>query len=106
MVDEGVAEALHHGIGEVHQLVMGKVQGRHELIVHHTMHEAAYDGVLAGIAYDVDAGEECHRRQHRMGTIEQRHLALMVRRLTGDEQHIQSGSVGGELGLNTTQLSS
>jgi hypothetical protein len=57
----------------------------------------ANDLMVAGITNDVDTAEESDRREYGMRAVEQGDLTLVVRLLTGYEQHMKARLVGREL---------
>ena len=64
----------------------------------------AHHLVVAGIAHDVDAAEISYRRKHRMRTIQQRHLTLVVWLLTWGNQHVQTSLLSRELSLEVIDV--
>jgi len=98
VVDERVVEALQHVAGELLELVHREVERLHELLELHLVDVLRDDLVVAGIAHNVDAAEEGNGREHGVRAVEQGDLTLVVGLLRGNEQHVESGFVGGELG--------
>lgn len=47
MLDERIPEAVHDVIREGLDLILRKVKGLHQFIIHHFMHEFSHDFVLA-----------------------------------------------------------
>ena len=55
--------------------------------------------MVASIANDVYATQISYRTQHRVRTVQQGHLALVIRFLALGDQHVQTGLVSRELSL-------
>ena len=100
MLHERVAEALHDVIGKLHQFLFREVQGGQELVVHHLLHELANLRIFAALLHGVQAAQVANGAQHGMRAVQEGHLSLVVRSLGRDEEHVQAGFVGGELGGN------
>ena len=96
MVDERVVEAVEHIVGKLHELLFREVESLQQLVEHHTMDIASYNGVLASVAYDIDTREICHGRQYGVRAVEQRHLTLVIGLFRRYEQYVQTGFVGRE----------
>ena len=54
--------------------------------------------VVAGIAHDVYAAEECNGREHGVRTVEKSNLTLVVGSLGVGDEHLKTGLLGGKLG--------
>ena len=98
MLHERVAEAFHDIVAEFLQFRFRKVQRRKQFVEHHLLDEGAHDSVLTAFLYRIQAAQVANRRQHGVRAVQQGHLALMVRGLRRDEEHVQAGFVGRELG--------
>ena len=98
MLHERVAEALHHVVAELLQLFLREVERREEFLEHDLLHERAHFGILAAFLHGIQAAQVAHRRKHGVRTVQKGHLPLMVRSLGRDEEHVEAGLVGRELG--------
>ena len=100
MLHKGVDKALQHVAGELDELLFRQVEGREEFLVHHLTHITPDLRILAAFLYGIQPAEVADRRKDGVGTVEEGHLAFMVRGLAGDEEDIEPGLVGGEFGGN------
>ena len=98
MLHERVAEALHDIVAEFLQLFLREVQRGKQFVEHHLLDKGTHDGVLAALFHRIQAAQVADRAQHGVRAVQQGHLALMVRGLGRNEEHVQAGFVGRELG--------
>ena len=98
MVNIGVVEAFEDICTELLELFHREVEGLHEFVELYFVNVLADDGVVAGVADNVDSAEEGYGREHGVRAVEQGHLAFVVGCLRVGDEHLETGFFSGEFG--------
>lgn len=97
MVDKRVVETLEDVGSKLLKLLHREIEGLHKLIELHLMDVFADDRVVASVADDIDAAEECDRREDGVRAIEESYLTLVVRLLALSDEDMETSLLCGEL---------
>ena len=99
MVDEGVVEAVLHGGGKGHQVVLVEGQSGDDLLVQHLVHELADGIVVHTVADDIIAGQVSAQDKAGVGAVQDADLALLVGGDVGHHHDVDAGFLERQLVL-------
>jgi len=99
VVNEWVVEASKHVLSELLEFVHRKVERLHQLVELYEVDVFAHYRVVASVTHDVDAAEVSHWREHGVRSVEEGHLALVVRLLVVGDDDLETSLVSREFSL-------
>src|SRR5574344_1266316 len=97
MVNVWIVETFQNIACKLLKLFNRQIECLHQFVKLHFVDVFTDDLMVASIAYNINAAEVCHRREYGVWAVEQCHLALVVRFLRRNEEHMETSFVCGEL---------